>query len=393
MKTSNSQSIKLENTRLVMEKIIELRDFTRIELSRLTTLNKATISTIISDLLDRELITETKQLIRTSGRSANVFSLNKNAGRIISIELLTDSIYGIITNFYGEILFETTMKVPDHEFRSYLTVLLQVVDELKLNTYDSVYGIIGIGLAVYGIVSNDEIVKFAPSNNWRDIDFKTIIEDYTGIETYVQNESNISALGEIAIHKNLRNIVSFHAGNGVGMGIAVNGSLYSGEDGYAGEIGHTIVVPNGRKCVCGNHGCLERYMSFPSILNDYYELSGDIVTIDEFINLYKQDCEHAIKIYNQYTIFASIAINNISQTLNPHTIIIQSKIVDEIPETISDIRNRLKSQVMNLEILTTSKFKTKMYVLGLTHILIQKFLGVDTYKITSYKHTWMRLQT
>lgn len=385
MKTSNSQSIKLENTRLVMEKIIELREFTRIELSRLTTLNKATISSIINEFTEKELIVETDKLVRTSGRSANVFTLNKNAGRIISIELLTDTIYGIITNLYGEILFETTKKVFETDFRSYLTVLLQLVDELTLNTYESTYGLIGIGIAVYGIVDNDEFVKFAPSNNWRDIDLKKIIEDYTGIETYVQNESNISALGEIAIHKNLKNIVSFHAGTGVGMGIVVNGNLYPGEDGYAGEIGHTIVVPNGRKCACGNNGCLERYLSFPSILNDYYELTGERIDIDQLIALYKKDDANAIKIYNNYTMFAAIAINNISHTLNPHTIIIQSKIVNEIPETISDIRNRLKSQIMNLELLTTSKFENKMYVLGLTHILIQKFLGVETYKIQNFK--------
>lgn len=385
MKTSNSQSIKLENTRLVMEKIIELREFTRIELSRLTTLNKATISTIINDLVESELITETTGIVKTSGRSATVFKLNKNAGRIISIELLSDSVYGIITNFYGEILFEMTKEIPDLEFRSYLNVLLQMIDDLQLNTHESTYGLIGIGLAIYGIVNNNQIVKFSPVNQWKDIDFKKIIEEYTGVETFVQNESNIAALGEIVIHQNLQNIVSFHVGLGVGMGIVVNRKLYSGEDGYAGEIGHTIIVPNGRKCACGNHGCLERYISIPAILNDYYELTNEKITINDFISLYKNDCKDAVHLYKTYINYVSIAINNISQTLNPHTIVIHSKIVDEIPEALSDIKNRLKSQIMNLEILTTSKFESKINVLGLTHILIQKFLDVDTYKIKSYK--------
>ena len=392
MRTSNSQSIKQENTRLVMERIIELRDFTRIELSRLTTLNKATVSTIISEMLERKLIVETDKMVKTSGRGANVFTLNKNAGRIISIELLRDSIYGIISNLYGEILFETYKEVNNSEFRNYLTILLQLVDELKSNTYESTYGLIGIGLAIYGIVSNDQIVKYAPFNDWINIDFKRIIEDYTNVETYVENESNISALGELVIHKNLQNIVSFHIGYGVGMGIVVNRKLYSGEDGYAGEIGHTIVVPNGRKCICGNHGCLETYISEPAILNEYFDLTGDKITMDQFIKLYKDDCKDAITIYKYFTNFVSIAVNNISQTLNPHTIIIHSKIVEGIPETLSDIKNRLKSQIMNLEVLTTSKFESKINVLGLTHILIQKFLDVDIYKIKEYTLEWMRLQ-
>lgn len=385
MKTSNSQSVKHENSRLVMEKIVELREFTRIELSRITTLNKATISTIISDLVESDLIIETTGTIKTSGRSATVFKLNKNAGRIISIELLANSIYGIITNLYGDILFEMTKEIHDLEFRSYLNALLQMIDELQLNTHQSTYGLIGIGLAVYGIVSKEQIVKFAVINSWKDIDFKKIVEEYTGVETFVENESNIAALGELIIHKNLQNIVSFHIGLGVGMGIVVNRKLYSGEEGYAGEIGHTIIVPNGRKCACGNHGCLERYISIPAVLDDYYQLTKEHITIEDFISLYKDGSSTAIELYKTFINYVSVAVNNISQTLNPNTIVIHSKIIEEIPEALSDIRNRLKSQIMNLEVLTTSNYTTKVNVLGLTHTLIQKFLDIDTYKIKPYK--------
>lgn len=383
MKTSNSHSVKLENTRLIMEKIIELREFTRIELSRLTTLNKATISSAINEFIENDLIIETEDSVKTSGRSASVLRLNKNAGRIISIELLPNSIYGIVTNLFGDIVFEMTTEVSNNDFSNFLQNLLQMVDVLKSNTHESTYGLIGIGLAVYGIIDNNQIVKYAPFNTWIDIDFKTIIEDYTGVETFIQNESNISALGELIIHKNLQNIVSFHIGVGVGMGIVVDRRLYSGEDGFAGEVGHTIVVPNGRKCVCGNYGCLERYISIPAITNDYFNLTNQIITIEEFIKLYKAKDSTAIKIYNEFTNYVSIAVNNISQTLNPHTIIIHSIIVDEIPETLSIIRNKLKSQIMNLEVLSTSKFKSKINVLGLTHILIQRFLKVENYKIKS----------
>ncbi len=382
MKTANTQSIKTENIKLVVEKLIELRETSRIELSNLTTLNKATISTIIQELVDKKIVVETDKIVKTSGRSAKIFALNKNAGRIISVELLTDSIYGVITNLYGNIVFELRRPVDDFEFTSYLKTLLETIDELKANTLDSTYGLIGIGIGVYGIVSKSQKIKYATFTSWKDIDLKSIIEDYTGIETYVENEANISAQGELLAHPDDRNLVSLNVGLGVGMGIIIDHKLYTGEHGYAGEIGHSIVVPNGKRCVCGNYGCLEQYISEPAILDEYFQRTQESITIEEFIQKYKAKEKIALDIYHNFIDFLSLTINNISLSLNPKTIIINSKIIENVPESISSIKNKLRSQIMRLDILTTSMYKSKTNVLGLTHILIQKFLNVENYKVT-----------
>lgn len=381
MKTSNTQSIKIENIKLVVEKLIELRETSRIELSKITSLNKATVSTIMQELVDKELVVETDKIVKTSGRSAKVFALNKNAGRIISIELLTDSIYGVITNLYGTIVFELRKQIDDFEFSQYLKVLLEAIDELKANTLDSTYGLIGIGIGVYGIVSKSQKITYATFTSWKDIDLKTIIEDYTGIETYVENEANISALGEHLAHPDDQNLISLNIGHGVGMGIIIDHKLYSGEHGYAGEIGHNIIVPNGKKCVCGNYGCLEQYISEPALLDDYYQKTGEKINIDELIQRYKRKESNALGIYHDFIEYVSLIINNIALSLNPKTIVINSKIIENIPESISSIKNKLRSQIMMLDVLTTSMYKSKKNVLGLTHVLIQRFLNVENYKI------------
>lgn len=374
MSTANSQSIKIENMRLVMDKLIENREITRIELSRLTKLNKSTISSIMNEFQDKELVIETSKTIKTSGRSAKVFALNKNAGRIISIEILSDSIYGIISNLYGDILYELYKNINNKEFSSYLKVLLESINELRTNTYESKYGLIGIGISVYGIVSSDKKIKYATFNAWKDIDLKSIIEDYTGVKTVVENEANISALSEHIAHNNQNNIAALNIGLGVGLGYVTNNMLYTGENGYAGEIGHTIVVPNGRKCVCGNYGCLEMYLSTPAILNSYYELTNEIISLDEFIKRSKQKDLVATRVYDDFIDILAIAINNISHILNPHTIAIYSKIAEEIPETVSLVKNKLRSQIMHLEVLTTSSHKNQTKVIGMTHYLILNFL-------------------
>ncbi|MFO7969996.1 MAG: ROK family protein [Bacillota bacterium] len=381
MKTHNSKSIKIQNNKLVVEKIVELRETSRSELAKITTLNKATISTIVNELIDRKIVNETNKTYKTYGRSAKIIELNKNVGRIISIELLTNSIYGVIANLYGEILYEINTEVESPDFSIYLKKIIKTIDKLKTNTYDSTYGIIGIGVGVYGILSNDKKIKFATFTSWKDIELKKIIEDYTGIKTYVENEANISALGEKIVYHHFPNLTSLNIGIGVGMGIVIDDKLYTGEDGYAGEIGHTILIPNGKKCVCGNYGCLERYISDTGIEEKYYELAKKNISINKFIELYKKDDKTAKIIYNQFVEYLSITVNNICQILNPSAIIINSKIAEEISETISLIKNKIRSKIVNLEVLTISSYKQKTNVLGLTHILIQDFLEIDNYKV------------
>ncbi len=383
MKTGNSKLIKKTNINLVIEKLVELKETSRIELSRVTTLNKATISSIIQELVDKNIVVELDKKLKTSGRSANAIALNKNAGRILSLDLQTQLLYGVITNLYGEILFEINKRIDNPEFSSYLSILLETIDELITNTYDSTYGVIGIGIGVYGILSKSKKIVYAPFSSWKDIELKKIVEDYTSIKTYVENEANISALGEIIVYANQQNLTSINIGIGVGMGIIIENKLYTGNNGYAGEIGHTILVPNGKKCVCGNYGCLEKYISDTAIIEQYYELTEKQISIDEFIVRLKSKDEFASKIYKGFIDNLSITINNISQVINPQTIVINSKIIENIPESISQIKNKLRSQIMSLEVLATSTFKAKTNVLGLTHVLIKEFLEIDNYKVTS----------
>ena len=383
MKTANSQLVKLTNTNLVIEKLVELKETSRIELSRITTLNKATVSSIIQVLIDRSIVIELDKKIKTSGRSANAIALNKRAGRILSLDLQTNLIYGVVSNLFGEILFEVNKPIENPEFSFYLTSLLETIDELRSNTYDSIYGVIGIGIGVYGILSNSKKIVYAPFSSWKDIELKKIIEDYTGIKTYVENEANISALGENIVHANQKNLVSLNIGIGVGIGIIIDNKLYTGENGFAGEIGHTILIPNGKECVCGNHGCLEKYISDTAIIEKYQELTSEKVTITEFISRLKSKDKHAIEVYQEFIEYLSLTINNISQLLNPQTIVINSQIVENKPESISQIKNKLRSKIMRLEVLTTSSFKAKTNVLGLTHVLIQEFLEIENYKLKS----------
>jgi predicted NBD/HSP70 family sugar kinase len=133
--------------------------------------------------------------------------------------------------------------------------------------------------------------------------------------------------------------------------------------------------------VCGNYGCLEQYISEPALLDEYYQQTKKHITIETFIDRYKHKDPVALKLYHDFIDYLSLIVNNISLSLNPKIIVINSKIVESIPESISSVKNKLRSQIMSLEVLTTSTYHSKKNVLGLTHVLIQKFLNVENYKV------------
>ena len=105
-------------------------------------------------MIDKNIVIELDKKIKTSGRSANAIALNKNAGRILSLDLQTNLIYGIISNLYGEILFEINKPIDNPEFSPYLDILLETIDELKTNTYNSTFGIIGIGIVFAALLNS-----------------------------------------------------------------------------------------------------------------------------------------------------------------------------------------------------------------------------------------------
>ena len=105
------------------------------------------------------------------------------------------------------------------------------------------------------------------------------------------------------------------------------------------------------------------------------------------VEKYKSGNPQAIQVYDEFINYLSIAVNNIAQTLNPKAIIINSQIVEMLPESLQIIKGNLHSKILNLDLLTTSTFKSKRNVLGLTHVLIQEFFKIENYapRITKSK--------
>jgi glucokinase len=141
-------------------------------------------------------------------------------------------------------------------------------------------------------------VKFAPNMNWKEeVKVTKLFYKNIGVKTVLTNDANAAALGEMLFGKakNIRDFLFITLGTGLGSGIVANGQLIYGHDGFAGELGHVVIVQNGRKCGCGRQGCLETYASATGIKKTYQEL----LTVNNVSSDFNPEVHGSIYIYEK----------------------------------------------------------------------------------------------
>ncbi len=180
----------------------------------------------------------------------------------------TNSEVGLVDN-EGNVLDRGSMKTRAHgtDFSAYLKDLSALINDLVTKNAVSLVGI-GIG-APNGNIHNGSIEN-APNLDWKGIvPFCDKLKvHFSGMPIKLTNDANAAALGEklFGNGKMIEDFLTITLGTGVGSGFIVNGQLMYGHDGMAGEVGHTVVDPNGRVCGCGRRGCLETYVSASGIV-------------------------------------------------------------------------------------------------------------------------------
>lgn len=144
----------------------------------------------------------------------------------------------------------------------------------KFDSVQNVYELIGIGLAAPSANYFKGTVENPGNLNWGYVNVVELINKYYDLPVSVLNDANAAAIGEMkfGIAKNFNNFIEITLGTGLGSGLVINGNLVYGQDGFAGEFGHTIVEENGRHCGCGRRGCLETYASAGGIIRTVFEL-------------------------------------------------------------------------------------------------------------------------
>ncbi|GAB7026076.1 ROK family protein [Geotalea toluenoxydans] len=171
----------------------------------------------------------------------------------------------------GKLLFRERQSTEINRGRDdFLARLYSSIDYLKKKGTAEGWQVVGIGVGVPGLISNEGLVYSSVNlQPLEGLNLRQLICQATGLPTIVVNDANAWAWGEkcFGAGKGMASFLMLTLGTGVGSGLVLNDRLWTGVDGVAAEFGHATVEPEGRLCRCGNHGCLEQYSSASAIVS------------------------------------------------------------------------------------------------------------------------------
>ncbi len=234
----------------------------RAELARQLGLTRSAITIIVNDLLNEKLVRETESGPTNGGRRPILLEMNPSRGNVLGIDLGATHLGLVVTDFSARILSEIEIPL---DIKSGPEMCLQMVDQqvhLLIEKSGLTFSnILAAGMGVPGPVVAEEGMVSAPPimPGWDHYPIRSHLQDLWGLPISLNNDAELGALGEWAYGagRGERNLVYIKVGTGVGAGLLLDGYVYHGATGCAGEIGHITIRDNGPLCSCGSYGCLE----------------------------------------------------------------------------------------------------------------------------------------
>lgn len=269
---SLSQSVPYEITKKIVEKLNKVsvldlirktpEGISRAEIAQLLDVSRSTISVIVDDLIATGLVVERGAGMSRGGRRPIVLQLNAEAGRVVGVDMGATHLLVVVADLQGNVLAEaeTPLDIAQGP-EGYLRQTFTLVDENMRAAQCSLAEVRAIGVGVPGPVIADKGIVSAPPimPGWDDFAIRQRLQDQWHKPITLDNDADLGALGEWAYGSGQgeSNLVYIKIGTGIGCGILLDGKMYHGVLGTAGEIGHVTISEDGPPCTCGNYGCLE----------------------------------------------------------------------------------------------------------------------------------------
>jgi predicted NBD/HSP70 family sugar kinase len=269
--TVDSSWMRVTNLAAVLAAVIRDPPTSRARLVAETGLTKATISSLVDELSTRGWIRSGGQNQEGIGRPRQLLVPNADQGFIVGAEINVDYLAVLVVDFacherrLARIPLDIAQLGPVAAVRQLARQLLDAVASLDADPHR----ILGVGLAVPGVVGPNSILVVAPNLEWENVDVGSVLETELrrelgdGVPIIVENEANLAALAEQSFGScaSVRNFVYLSSEQGVGAGIVVDGEVFRGTHGAAGEVGHVTIDPHGPRCQCGKLGCWQVFTS------------------------------------------------------------------------------------------------------------------------------------
>lgn len=339
MPVANRNLMRAINRFAILHAIRDAETISRVDISRLTGLSRSTVTGITAELLQEGMVLERESGKSEGGRRPVPLSLNPKGAYTVGVHLSVNKISVVLMDLQASIInsYSEQLNPEDLSVESVVNTLIQAVQSCLWESNFSRKQISGIGVAIPGLINSRQgHIHYIPNYGWKDVNFAEIVSREIGVPVYVENSANTLVVFEqwFGFGRGADNFLLITTEHGIGMGMVVDGKIYRGSRGIAGEFGHMVIDSNGPVCRCGEKGCLEAICGNNAILRDseielakgnWSRTQDGLLTIEEVLQAAKEGNEVLVAIYKNAGEKLGIALNSLHKLFDPEKIIISGK--------------------------------------------------------------------
>ena len=386
------KNVQEHNLSTILRGIYETGLSSRVEIADKVGLDQATVTRAVQKLVEKGIVFESilRKQKGQRGRRSIGLQLSTNLYRFVIVRLQRLSFKVALIDLTGNILEETehaidALQKPVHIFD-------MIVQETEKILADCSEAILGMGLTLPGpyLEQSERILLMTGGPDWQEFDLVyRLREHFSNIPLYSKHDAKAAALSvwkTQGVLEDSKVMLYLSAGQGIGAGLVINGEVFRGSQGIAGEIGHTSIKKDGPQCYCGNYGCLEIYCSRLTLFrnlkaNSRHSLQYPL-NFDDVVEAYQIGDKEVMKEVDQMANYLAQGLVNCINLMNPDLIVLgdeYSRFGEPFLENISEkVKKRLLKNVYENIRFQLVQQKDDLVLSGSYHHVLQNVLFEST---------------
>ncbi|MFD8474409.1 ROK family protein [Streptomyces globisporus] len=343
METPGSQtSLHRANLERVVRAVRMAGSLTQAEIARSTGLSAATVSNIVRELKEGGTVEVTPT--SAGGRRARSVSLSGDAGIVIGVDFGHTHLRVAVGNLAHQVLAEESEPLDvDASSAEGFGRAEVLVNRLIEATGIGPGKVIGVGLGVPGPIDVESGTLGSTSilPGWTGINPSEELSGRLGVPVYVDNDANLGALGELVwgSGRGVKDLAYIKVASGVGAGLVIDGTIYRGPGGTAGEIGHITLDESGPVCRCGNRGCLETFTAARYVLPLLQPSHGPGLTMERVVQLAREGDPGCRRVIGDVGRHIGSGVANLCNLLNPSRVVLGGSLAEAGELVLGPIRD------------------------------------------------------
>lgn len=393
MRTAKHETMRSQNAAVLLQCLREFGPLTRHELQERTGLSWGAVSSIVNDFLSLGLLAEKPLQGSHTGRTPFSLDVNMQQNLLIGIDLHAQGISCVVTDMRARTLVSNRESVASDTRKGFLEQAMRMINQAIAQSGMDRSRFVGIGVSVQGAVDAANGISLHSPHlpEWNNVPVCEIMQKRFDLPAILVHDTNAIVLAEQWNGKarNVRNLIFIRLDMGLGMAMVVDNRIYTGADGTAGEFGHMVIHPDGRRCTCGNYGCMEAYASGRSILQKVREgveagqcdlrLTGAHLDRDlaQVAQAARDGSDFARGLFEDLGKYLGLGVSNLIFMLNPEMVVIGGDLAKYADLYMDRVLQVLEKNVwndgrINLEL---SSLDTDAAAVGATLMLTRQVLS------------------